>query len=105
MVINGSQPPVLRGVVIADAEYLQNHSLYGQLVLVFRYGREDEEVRTRGEREDRRREDKGSERTGEEREDRGGRGLCERCPNQKNVKKVQKRYKKPYLKRCVTKQS
>ncbi|XP_043211685.1 arrestin homolog [Amphibalanus amphitrite] len=44
VVINGSSPPVIRGVVIADSEYLQSHSLYGQLVLVFRYGREDEEV-------------------------------------------------------------
>ena len=48
VIINGSIPPVIRGVVIADAEYLQQHSLYGQLVLVFRYGREDEEVRIPG---------------------------------------------------------
>ena len=39
---NGIEP--LQGVLFVDSNYIKDRKVYGQFVLTFRYGREDEEV-------------------------------------------------------------
>ncbi|XP_033321789.2 phosrestin-2 isoform X1 [Megalopta genalis] len=44
LIVSETKIDKLYGVVVVDPDYLQTKSVYGQITLTFRYGREDEEV-------------------------------------------------------------
>ncbi|XP_055911645.1 uncharacterized protein LOC129945760 isoform X2 [Eupeodes corollae] len=44
IVLSGSNPTILRGIVFVDPQTVKGFRIYTQLTLTFRYGREDEEV-------------------------------------------------------------
>ncbi|XP_055843469.1 uncharacterized protein LOC129910214 isoform X2 [Episyrphus balteatus] len=44
IVLTGSTPTILCGIVFVDPSTVQGYRIYAQLTLTFRYGREDEEV-------------------------------------------------------------
>ncbi|XP_047102156.1 arrestin homolog [Schistocerca piceifrons] len=44
LIITDSTIEKLYGVLVVDPDYVQQRKVYGQVILTFRYGREDEEV-------------------------------------------------------------